>query len=61
MKRINWIVCAMLAVGGCSQGVSVDNANPTGTVAGIVLDATSEAPLMGPPSPSSPATRRRRR
>ncbi|HEY1586415.1 MAG TPA: carboxypeptidase regulatory-like domain-containing protein, partial [Polyangia bacterium] len=52
MKRmnwpINWITCAMLAaVGGCSQGVSVDNANPSGTVAGVVLDATSEAPLMG--------------
>ena len=48
MKRINWIVCAMLAaVGGCSQGVSVDNGNPSGTIAGVVLDATSEAPLMG--------------
>lgn len=48
MKQIKWIVCAMLAaVGGCSQGVSVDNGNPSGTVAGIVLDATSEAPLMG--------------
>ncbi|HXU67683.1 MAG TPA: carboxypeptidase regulatory-like domain-containing protein [Polyangia bacterium] len=48
MKQTNWIVCAMLAaVGGCSQGVSVDNGNPSGTVAGVVLDATSEAPLMG--------------
>src|ERR1700742_2085049 len=47
MKRINWIVCAMLGVGGCSQGVSADNAHPAGTVAGVILDATSEAPLMG--------------
>ncbi|MCU1282992.1 MAG: putative lipoprotein [bacterium] len=49
MKRINlkWIMAAMVAIGGCSQGVSVDNGNPSGTVAGIVLDATSEAPLMG--------------
>src|SRR5437764_5083532 len=47
MKHIKWIVTAVIAVGGCSQGVSVDNGNPTGTVAGIVVDATSEAPLMG--------------
>jgi hypothetical protein len=47
MKHIKWIVAAVIAVGGCSQGVSVDNGNPTGVVAGIVVDATSEAPLMG--------------
>jgi hypothetical protein len=48
MKRMKWIVAiALAAVGGCSQGVNVDNGNPTGTVAGMVLDATSEAPLMG--------------
>ena len=48
MKQMRWIVCAMLAaVGSCSQGVSVDNGNPSGTVAGIIVDATSEAPLMG--------------
>ncbi|MGZ3444001.1 MAG: carboxypeptidase regulatory-like domain-containing protein, partial [Polyangia bacterium] len=44
---MKWIVAAVIAVGGCSQGVSVDNGNPSGTVAGIVVDATSEAPLMG--------------
>ncbi|MCU1276804.1 MAG: hypothetical protein JWM53_350, partial [bacterium] len=47
MKHIKWIVAVMIAVGGCTQGVSVDNGNPTGTVAGIVVDATSEAPLTG--------------
>ena len=47
MKRMNWIVAALLIAGGCSQGVSVDNGNPSGTVAGVVVDATSEAPLMG--------------
>lgn len=47
MKRMNWIVAALVVAGGCSQGVSVDNGNPSGTVAGIVVDATSEAPLMG--------------
>ena len=47
MKRMKWIVAALVAVAGCSQGVSVDNGNPSGTVAGMVLDATSEAPLMG--------------
>ena len=47
MKRMRWIVAALVAVGGCSQGVSVDNGNPSGTVAGVVLDATSEAPLTG--------------
>jgi hypothetical protein len=45
--RMGWIVAGLVAVGGCSQGVSVDNGNPSGTVAGIVLDATSESPLMG--------------
>ncbi|HEY1587704.1 MAG TPA: carboxypeptidase regulatory-like domain-containing protein [Polyangia bacterium] len=47
MKRMKWIVAALVAVASCSQGVSVDNGNPSGTVAGMVLDATSEAPLMG--------------
>ncbi|HWE27117.1 MAG TPA: carboxypeptidase regulatory-like domain-containing protein [Polyangia bacterium] len=47
MKRMTWMVAALVLVGGCSQGVSVDNGNPTGTVAGVVLDATSEAPLTG--------------
>ncbi len=47
MKRIDWIVAALVAVGGCSQGVSVDNGNPSGTVAGVIVDATSEAPLTG--------------
>jgi hypothetical protein len=47
MKHIKWIVAAVVAVGGCSQGVSVDNGNPSGTVAGIIVDATSESPLMG--------------
>jgi len=46
MKRMKWIVAALVAA-SCSQGVSVDNGNPSGTVAGVVLDATSEAPLMG--------------
>ena len=47
MMKMKWILAATMVVGGCSQGVSVDNGNPTGTVAGIVVDATSEAPLMG--------------
>ncbi len=45
--EMRWILAAMMAVGGCSQGVSVDNGNPSGTVAGVIVDATSEAPLMG--------------
>ena len=47
MKRTSWMVAALVIAGGCSQGVSVDNGNPSGTVAGVVVDATSEAPLMG--------------
>ncbi|HEX8953134.1 MAG TPA: carboxypeptidase regulatory-like domain-containing protein, partial [Polyangia bacterium] len=44
---MKWIAAALVIIGGCSQGVSVDNGNPSGTVAGIVVDATSEAPLTG--------------
>jgi hypothetical protein len=49
MKHIDskWIVAAVIAIGGCTQGVSVDNGNPSGTIAGIVVDATSETPLTG--------------
>jgi carboxypeptidase family protein/Big-like domain-containing protein len=48
MKKVKWYLPAlMVAVASCSQGVSVDNGNPSGTVAGVVVDATSEAPLMG--------------
>jgi len=47
MKPRTWFAAALLVAGGCSQGVSVDNGNPSGTVAGVIVDATSEAPLMG--------------
>ena len=48
MRNITIFAAAMMALGGgCSQGVSVDNGNPSGTVGGVVLDASSEAPLGG--------------
>ncbi len=47
MIKTTRLIAALVAVAGCSQGVSVDNGNPTGTVAGIVVDASSEAALAG--------------
>ncbi len=40
-------VSAVSALGCGSNSVSVGNANPTGTVGGLVLDAESEMPLAG--------------
>ena len=46
-----WLLAALAAstVGGvgCGSTVSVGNENPTGTVGGILLDATNEGPLAG--------------
>jgi hypothetical protein len=41
------VVVATLFVLSCSQGVSVDNPNPTGIVGGVILDASNELPLGG--------------
>ncbi len=49
--RNRWInrgaLLLVALAGGCGSTVSVGNGNPTGTVGGIVIDATNEAPLMG--------------
>lgn len=47
MKSLTASVGTLLLVASCSQGVSVDNGNPSGTVAGVVVDATNEQPLAG--------------
>jgi hypothetical protein len=48
MRNLSLFVATAIALGGgCSQGVSVDNGNPNGTVGGVVLDASNEAPIGG--------------
>lgn len=48
MRNMTFFLAAAMALcGGCSQGVNVDNGNPRGTVGGIVLDASNEAPVGG--------------
>ena len=47
MRNIISFLITTMMLGSCSQGVSVDNVNPTGTVGGIVIDATNQQPLGG--------------
>lgn len=47
MKNSTVFVAAVLAVGACSQGVNVNNGNPTGVVGGLIVDASNEQPLGG--------------
>ncbi|MDB4971189.1 MAG: putative lipoprotein [Myxococcales bacterium] len=47
MKSLIALVGTLAMTTSCSQGVSVDNGNPSGTVAGVIVDATNEQPLAG--------------
>jgi hypothetical protein len=46
MRALLALTLAMATGAGCDS-VSIDNGNPLGTVAGVLIDAASELPLMG--------------
>lgn len=47
MKNITSFAAAIILAGACSQGVNVNNGNPTGVVGGVVVDASNEMPIGG--------------
>jgi hypothetical protein len=47
MKNLTVFVAAVMTIGACSQGVNVNNGNPTGVVGGVIVDASNEQPIGG--------------
>jgi hypothetical protein len=45
--RITSALLFLALIGGCDSTVAVGNGNPIGTVGGVVIDATTEQPIMG--------------
>ena len=48
-KRVGYVGALALVMSAiaCTNGVTVDNSNPRGTVGGLIVDAVTEAPLGG--------------